>query len=108
MKLNTRDTILIPIALVCGGAIAYVDSRPQWDDTGITAGALFLLCAVLAYLSPGRWWIWMLAVGLWIPLLSGLPTGNYGTFLALLVAGLGAITGRAIGMSFQRRPMPLA
>ena len=31
-------------AATLGMAIAWVDSRPNWDDTGITAGTLFLMC----------------------------------------------------------------
>jgi hypothetical protein len=31
---------LLPLALGFGLLIAYVDSRPNWDDTGVTALAL--------------------------------------------------------------------
>src|SRR2546421_7826876 len=33
--------MLVPVAAVVGWGIAMVDSRPGWDDTGITAGAVF-------------------------------------------------------------------
>ena len=106
MKNKPLDVFLGLVALLCGVAIAYVDSRPQWDDTGVTAGTIFLLCAVLAFFSPGRWWIWMLAVGLWVPVLALLQTGNCAAFLALLVAGMGSLLGRAIGMFYLAKPMP--
>ena len=31
--------LLVIVALALGLIIAYVDSRPTWDDAGITAGA---------------------------------------------------------------------
>ena len=34
--------VLLPIAIGLGLLIAYVDSRPNWDDTGLTALALFV------------------------------------------------------------------
>ncbi len=34
-------------AAVLSLAIAWIDSRPHWDDTGISAGVIFLACALL-------------------------------------------------------------
>ena len=55
--------LLLPAALGIGLLIAYVDSRPNWDDTGITALALFACCAVFGALEPKRCWLWALATG---------------------------------------------
>jgi hypothetical protein len=33
------------VGLLAGALVGYVDSRPTWDDTGITAGAVFLVSA---------------------------------------------------------------
>ena len=44
--------ILLPVAVCLGLSIAYVDSRPNWDDAGITAFALLLSCGVLGTLGP--------------------------------------------------------
>jgi hypothetical protein len=62
------NKILLAVALSLGAAIAYVDSRPRWDDTGITAAALVLCSGILGAVGPSRPWLWALAVGLWIPL----------------------------------------
>ncbi len=83
------------IALVVGAAIAYVDSRPTWDDTGITAGALLITCAVLGALGPKRPWLWALAVGGWIPAL-GILSHNYGSLVALVFPFAGAYGGMAV------------
>ncbi len=44
------------LAVAAGGLIAWVDTRPTWDDTGMTAGAL-LITAGLAALVGLRWWL---------------------------------------------------
>src|SRR5438128_8681120 len=41
-------------ALLVGLGIGIVDSRPHWDDTGITAMALLAASAVLGILQPRR------------------------------------------------------
>ena len=40
-----------------------VDSRPGWDDTGITAGLILLACAGLGMAMPERAWLWALLGG---------------------------------------------
>ena len=87
---------LFVIALCLGLAIAYVDSRPNWDDTGITAGAILLSCGLLGAIAPKVPWLWALAVGLWIPLFGIVRAQNYGTLLALAVAFAGAYAGMAL------------
>jgi hypothetical protein len=87
---------LLPAALVLGLLIAYVDSRPNWDDTGVTAVALFAASGLWAFLSPNRPWLWALAIGLWVPAFAIVSAGNYGSLLALLVAFAGAYAGMAL------------
>jgi hypothetical protein len=55
--------VLLIVALALGAAVTYVDSRPTWDDTGVTAGALFVISGVLGFLGPKRPWLWALALG---------------------------------------------
>ena len=88
-----KTLLMLIFALCLGGCITYIDSRPTWDDTGVTAAALFLSAAVFGFASP-RWaWAWGLALGLWIPLLGIPRAGNYGSLLALLFAFAGAYGG---------------
>ena len=84
-----------PYLLAClpGLAIAWVDSRPGWDDTGVTAGALLFVSAVIGFIFP-RWpWRWGLAVGIWVPLAGLILNHNPGSLIALLPAMLGAYLG---------------
>jgi len=57
----TRFTWLLAVALVLGLLIALLDSRPGWDDTGITAGVLFCVTVLLGAAMPRRAWVWALA-----------------------------------------------
>jgi len=66
--------VLLVVALGLGFFITWVDSRPNWDDTGVTALAIFLCCCLLGAIESSRPWLWALAVGMWIPLSESLST----------------------------------
>ncbi len=87
---------LLAVAVVVGLGIAWVDSRPTWDDTGITAGVVLLASAAFGFVAPRRPWLWALAVGGMIPLLGILRGGNFGSLLALVVALAGAYGGALV------------
>jgi hypothetical protein len=61
------NRLLILASIVIGLAIAYIDSRPHWDDAGITAGLLLMSAGLLGLVAPQRPWLWALAIGIWIP-----------------------------------------
>jgi len=90
------DLALLAIALALGGSIGYLDSRPAWDDTGVTAGALLASAGLLGWLGPHRPWLWALAVGAWIPLWGLVSTQNYWSLLAPGIALLGAYGGMGL------------
>ena len=79
------------LALAAGGVIAWVDTRPGWDDTGVTAGALLIVTGVAA-LAGLRWWIAaVLVVG---PLLlAEIGSVGWGLALAPAIAAVGALGG---------------
>jgi hypothetical protein len=88
--------VYLVIALLLGLAIAYVDTRPNWDDTGIIAVAILASCGLLGALGPRQPWLWALAVGIWVPLFGIALSQNYGSLLALVVAFAGAYAGMAL------------
>jgi len=92
--------LAILAGLLAGVALAFIDSRPSWDDTGVTAGALLLVTFLLGTVAPQRPWATALAVGIWIPLFGILGSANYGSLLALAFAFAGAYAG-----SLLRRAM---
>jgi hypothetical protein len=59
----TTRRVLMGVAVLIGLLLAYVDSRPTWDDNGILAGAMLLSAALLGFAAPYRPWVWALAIG---------------------------------------------
>lgn len=88
--------ILFAVAILLGLLIGYVDSRPTWDDTGVTAGVLLITTAILGALAPQRPWVWALCVGFWIPLFGISGSSNYGSLIALVIAFVGAYSGMLV------------
>jgi hypothetical protein len=91
-----KSIYLLIAALAFGFLVTYVDSRPNWDDTGVTAAAILLSCGLLGAAGPRQPWLWALAVGLWIPILGIVRTQNYASLLALGVAFIGAFAGMGL------------
>jgi hypothetical protein len=89
------ERALLLVALILGALIAWVDTRPTWDDTGITAGVLLLVSAGFGALRPRFAWLWSLALGAWIPLVGIVITHNFSSILALGIALIGAYLGVA-------------
>jgi hypothetical protein len=102
VSLRLRTVLLAAVACAVGLAIAYVDSRPTWDDTGVTAGALFAAGAAFGYLGRSRAWLWALLIGVWIPVLEFRGPAGGAALLALVFAFAGAACGSLIG---RARPL---
>ena len=87
------NTIVVCAALLSGLALAWIDTRPGWDDTGMIVGLVLSLSFVWGTLYRGHFWVIGLAVGLWIPLANIILTGSFASAVALAVSALGAFTG---------------
>jgi hypothetical protein len=99
MKARPLTAVLAMAAIVVGLAVAWIDSRPGWDDTGLTAAAVFLAAAFFAALVPRRPWFWALSVGAWVPLFGIVGSRNTGSLLALAIAFVGAFAGAFVRKS---------
>jgi len=82
-------------AVAFGLLVACIDSRPNFDDTGITAFAVTIGCGLLSLIEPHYPWLWALAVGIWVPIFGIALTHNYGSLFALAFALVGAYSGTA-------------
>ena len=101
--------ILLALAVVMGILIAYVDSRPTWDDTGITAGTMLLSSGLLTLLGYRHPWLIALAIGLWTPLYETYLSSNYSLpgvilfpLIILLIPLVGAYGGWAIRLGIRK------
>jgi hypothetical protein len=86
-----------------GFIVAWIDSRPNWDDAGISAMLIFSFSILFGYLASQRPWIIALAVSIWIPLFSIISSHNYGGLLALIPGFTGAYIGLFIKKNISNR-----
>ncbi len=93
MSQRLRLWALFIVASTLGLLIGWVDSRPTWDDTGMTVGAIILVAAALGLAHPARAWVWALLVGGWVPIIGLFQRNNYASLLALGFAFVGAYVG---------------
>ncbi len=101
--------ILLALAVAAGLFIAYIDSRPTWDDTGITAGAILLSSGLLTLLGYRRPWLIALVVGLWLPVYEIYKSNNFSLpnlilfpLVILLIASIGAYGGWLVRLGIQK------
>lgn len=92
---------LVLTAGLIGWGIGYMDTRPGWDDTGVTAGALLVFGAILGAAMPRFAWLSGLALGLPVLLMNVALDGNYGSALATIIALVGAALGAFSGWLFR-------
>lgn len=87
---------LLAAAIAAGLFIAWIGSRPDWDDAGVIAGLIIVSSAIFACAFPTRPWIWALAIGAWIPLIGLARSGGPATLLALAAGFAGAYAGAGV------------
>jgi hypothetical protein len=90
---RVRSGTLAALVAVAGLAVAYVDSRPGWDDTGVTVAAIAIIACVGAAVSGRRPWLWAILAGIWTPAIEISTSGQLASSVALLVAAVGAAVG---------------
>jgi hypothetical protein len=93
---NRRLIALAAVALIVGIAIGWNDSRPTWDDTGITAGLLVVAGAAFGVFDPRRWWLWAVLVGVGTPLFEVAGAIGSGSLAAFVFSGVGAAGGAGV------------
>ena len=90
---HVGEAVVALVAFVVGLGIAWLDTRPTWDDAGITAGSL-LLTAGFAAAAGGRWWGAALLVA--APTIVAEASGvGPGVLVALAFTAAGSLLGAA-------------
>jgi hypothetical protein len=92
-RISRATRMALTIAAVAGLVIGFIDSRPGWDDTAITAVLLAFAAGLVTTLDPRRWLLWTAIVGGPIVLLEVPSTGSPAPIAALVFAGVGAVAG---------------
>ena len=110
---HLMQKILLALAILTGLLIAFVDSRPTWDDTGITAGAMLLSSGLFTLLGYRRPWLIALAIGLWTPLYETYLSHNFrlpGAILfplvVIFIPTIGAYAGWAVRLAIRKTLHP--
>jgi hypothetical protein len=88
--------ILLAATLATGLLIAWIDSRPGWDDAGMTAFTLLLGAAIIGLFVRRRPWVFGLAIGLWLPFRGLLLAHDLRFLFVLLFPLAGVYAGFAI------------
>jgi hypothetical protein len=102
---NAVTAIVIGLACVGGLWLASVDART--DDTGVEAGLIVLVAAVLSAVRPRAAVIIAMIVGAPIPISEALRGGGVpGGIAALGFAGAGALAGAYLGIILRHRVQP--
>ena len=92
-KVQIRFILIIAAELFAGVFLAWMDTSPHWDDTGITIGLLLALSALGGFLAHRKAWLIAIAIGFWIPIFNVIMAHNYGAIMALAIAFIGAYSG---------------
>jgi hypothetical protein len=87
---GARVVLASALTLGAGLAIAWLDTRPGWDDTGITAGALAIAAGLGALAGVPAWLAAALVAG---PAVVAELSGGAGVLLAVPIALAGACAG---------------
>jgi hypothetical protein len=101
-----RNALWLTGALACGAFLAWMDSSPGWDDTGVTVGLVLVGAALFGALRPTWAWAAALAVGAWIPVIEIPTSHNFGALAALAFAFAGAYGGAFVRHLLTQRQPP--
>lgn len=96
------QSILLAVGVLAGLFSAWVDSRPNWDDTGVLVMGLLLVSGLLTLLGGRRPWLIALAVGLWIPAHDIYLSHDPRMLIVLLIPFIGAYAGWAVRLGVRK------
>jgi hypothetical protein len=97
-----KQRIFLVLALVFGLLVAYVDTRPHWDDTGITVFVFLAGAAVIGLLIEKRPWLAALAMGVWLPSWYIFTTHDWTMLVLLAFPFLGTYVGWFLKLGLRR------
>jgi predicted signal transduction protein with EAL and GGDEF domain len=100
LKTKISFIVYLSLAIIAGLVIAWIDSRPSWDDAGITVMMVLISALVLGFLASHKPWLIAILVSIWIPIFGIILSHNFGGFIALVPGFIGAYLGYFIKRQF--------
>ncbi len=97
-----RQKVLLFCSALLGLLIAYTDSRPNWDDAGITVLVLVGGGTIVGLLLEKHPWLFALAIGISIPIMGILARHDLMMLIVLIFPFIGVYTGWAIRLLSKR------
>jgi len=101
-RTDQMQKLLLAVGVAAGLLIAYVDTRPHWDDSGITVGLLLVSAGLLTLLGYRRPWLMALAVGIWLPAYYIYQSQAWSMLVLLLIPLVGAYAGWAVNLGVRK------
>jgi hypothetical protein len=105
---DARHWLGAGVALAVGLGAASIDTRPEFDDTGVLAFGLIAGGAVAAVMTgrAGIGWLVALALGTGLPVPAAelAPGGSPASLLALAFAAAGVLIGTGVTHVLEPRP----
>ena len=92
-NLTLQFWTLLVVSVISGVLIAMMDISPNWDDTGITVGAILIITFLTGATRPDVAWLWALIIGGCVFGFNAILKANYGSAVALFFAFAGAYAG---------------
>ncbi len=96
----------LAVAVAAGLLIAFIDSRPTWDDTAITVAALLISGGIIGLLVQRRPWLYALALGSWLPLWEGFASRNFSILIVLVFPFAGVYAGWIMRQVLRKSQRP--
>ena len=93
---------LLVSAILIGLIIAFIDTRPNWDDAGITVFAFLVGSGLIGLLTERRPWLYASAVGIWLPLWYLIAAHNPTILLVLVFPFIGEYAGWALRLGLKK------
>jgi hypothetical protein len=90
---DNGQAVLLAVGAAAGGGLAYLDSLPRWDDSGVLAVGMLIASGLLTLAGGRPAWLVALSIGIWIPARAILAGGDPLIAAVLIFAFLGAYAG---------------
>ena len=92
-NLKPQFWILLIVCIIAGVLIALMDTSPNWDDTGVTVGAILIITFITGATQPRFAWLWALIIGGCIFGFNYVYKPGFGPAVAIVIAFVGAYAG---------------